>query len=259
MGILNITDDSFYDGGRHMSLDSALHRATIMLSEGASIIDVGGMSSRPGAEAISEKEEMERIIPVISVLRDKLQEAIISVDTYRSAVAREAVNAGASIINDISAGSFDKEMFQTIAQLQVPYILMHMKGSPVNMQLNPEYSDVTLNILDFFIEKVGQLRELGVKDIVIDPGFGFGKTIEHNYRLLNLLHVFKITGLPILVGISRKSMIYKVLENTAQEALNGTSALHMFALQQGASILRAHDVKEAREVVSLFHKLNEAQ
>ena len=255
MGILNMTPDSFYDGGQYNRIDSALHLAEKMINQGADVLDVGGMSSRPGAEVISEEEEIRRVFPVIKKLNEEFPETILSIDTVHASVLREAVAAGASMANDISAGSLDPKYFSMLAEMKIPYILMHMKGRPENMQDQPEYDDIATEILDFFIEKVGFLRELGVVDIILDPGFGFGKTVEQNYELLNKMHVFKILGLPLMAGISRKSMIYKVLKNSANEALNGSTALHMVALQQGAKILRVHDVKEARETISLFQQL----
>jgi dihydropteroate synthase len=258
MGILNVTPDSFYDGGKYVSDTSILEKAAKMLEEGAQIIDIGGMSSRPGAEIISVQEELDRVLPSIEMIIRHYPEAIISIDTIRSAVAKQAVQSGASIINDISAGKFDDQLFQTVADLDVPYILMHMQGKPKDMQENPAYKDIALEVLDFMIEQVGQLRALGVKDICIDPGFGFGKSLEHNYQLLKKMHIFKILELPILAGISRKSMIYKLLNTTPDKALNGTSALHMIALQEGARILRVHDVREAVEVVQLWQQLETA-
>lgn len=255
MGILNITDDSFFPGSRMTTPEQALENAIVMQNEGASIIDIGGMSSRPGSLPISEEEELNRILPVIELITRQLPEAILSIDTYRSGVAKLAVEAGASIINDISAGRMDANMYKTVGQLKVPYILMHMKGSPADMQLKPVYENVVEEVLDFFIAELGKLREAAIRDVIIDPGFGFGKTVEHNYQLLKNLHVFKITGVPILTGISRKSMIYKVLNTTPELALNGTSALHMVALQQGARILRTHDVAEAVEVIALYTKM----
>ena len=258
MGILNVTPDSFYDGGKYVSDTSILEKAAKMLEEGAQIIDIGGMSSRPGAEIISVQEELDRVLPNIEMIIKHYPETIISIDTIRSAVAKQAVQSGASIINDISAGKFDDRLFQTVADLDVPYILMHMQGKPKDMQENPAYKDIALEVLDFMIAQVGQLRALGIKDICIDPGFGFGKSLEHNYQLLKKMHIFKILELPILAGISRKSMIYKLLNTTPDKALNGTSALHMIALQEGARILRVHDVREAVEVVQLWQQLETA-
>lgn len=258
MGILNVTPDSFYDGGRYHNEDSVLAKTEQMLEEGAAIIDIGGMSSRPGAEIISVEEELKRTIPVIEKLHQEFPEAILSIDTVRSQVAASAISAGAAIINDISAGSIDVEMYPTVARLQVPYILMHMQGKPKDMQQNPAYSDVVQEVLDFLIAEVGKLRALNVHDIVIDPGFGFGKRVEDNYRLLNRLHVFKLLDVPVLAGLSRKSMICKVLKVNPDKALNGTTALHMIALQQGAKILRVHDVREAKEAIQLWEQLEMA-
>lgn len=256
MGILNVTPDSFFDGGKYENEKVMLQQVESMIEEGAKIIDVGGMSSRPGADIIDEEEELLRVLPIIKKIKQNFPEIIISIDTVRSKVAKESVGLGASIINDISAGSLDEKLFETVAELNVPYILMHMQGEPGNMQQSPDYQDVTEEVLDFFIDKIGQLRALGVKDIILDPGFGFGKTIEHNYHLLNKLAIFKILDLSLLVGISRKSMIYKLLKITPQEALNGTSVLNMIALQNGAKILRVHDVKEAVETITLWNQLN---
>lgn len=252
MGILNLTPDSFYDGGKLKGDASILRQAERMLEEGATILDIGGMSSRPGAKIIDSKEELKRTIEPISLINKAFPEAIISIDTVRSIVAQEAVGVGASMVNDISAGKIDKDFYQTVANLSVPYVLMHMKGTPETMQSQTEYEDISLEVLDFFIKEVGQLRELGIKDIILDPGFGFGKTIDHNYQLLNKIHAFRMLDLPILAGISRKSMIYKYLATTPEFALNGTSVLNMVALQQGAKILRVHDVKEAVETVKLY-------
>ena len=252
MGILNLTPDSFYDGGKLKGDGSILRQAEKMLNDGAKILDIGGMSSRPGAKIIDAAEEVNRTVGPISLIHKAFPAAVISIDTVRSVVAKEAVAAGASIVNDISAGKIDADFYQTVANLSVPYILMHMKGTPETMQTQPDYADISLEVLDFFIKEVGKLRELGIKDIILDPGFGFGKTIDHNYQLLNKIHAFRMLDLPILAGISRKSMIYKYLNTTPEFALNGTSVLNMVALQQGAKILRVHDVKEAIETVKLF-------
>ncbi len=258
MGILNVTPDSFYDGGRYLSDQAVLSQVETMLKEGASIIDVGGMSSRPGAGIISTEEELQRVLPVLESILSHFPEAVVSVDTVRSAVAEAAIQTGAHLINDISAGRIDPQMYSTVARLNVPYILMHMQGLPGTMQQAPQYQqEVTLEILDFFIDEVAKLRALGVRDIILDPGFGFGKTLDHNYQLLKNLHAFQVMDLPVLAGLSRKSMIYKLLSVTPEEALNGTTALHMVALQQGAVILRAHDVKEAVEVVRCWRQLEE--
>lgn len=255
MGILNLTPDSFFDGGRYLDEAEMLRQVEKMLEEGATLLDLGGMSSRPGAVLISEEEELGRVLPAVEAVLQRFPDAVISLDTFRSRVAIEAVAAGASIINDIYAGRFDENMFKTVAALGVPYIMMHMQGDPDNMQQSPAYGDVVKDVLHFFIEKLGKLRALGVKDVIADPGFGFGKTVEHNYQLLNNLHIFRMTELPILAGISRKSMICKVLHVNPEHALNGTTALHMVALQQGARILRAHDVREAMETIHLWHQL----
>lgn len=255
MGILNLTPDSFFDGGKHNSTENILAHVEKMIRDGATIIDVGGMSSRPGAEIIDQDLELKRVIPIIEQIHQSFPETIISIDTIRANVAREAVQHGAHIINDISAGRFDTKMYPTVAALGVPYILMHMLGKPSDMQLAPNYENVVQEILDFLICEVGKLRDLEIKDIILDVGFGFGKSLEHNFELLRNLHVFKMLEYPILAGISRKSMICKALKVNPDKALNGTTALHMVALQQGAKILRVHDVKEAVEVVKLFLKL----
>ncbi len=255
MGILNVTPDSFFDGGRYDFQDAAMKQVEKMLSEGAFFIDVGGMSSRPGAAVIDEKEELGRVLPVVEAISKNFPETIISIDTWRAGVAKACVEAGATIVNDISAGRLDESLLETVAKLEVPYILMHMQGTPQNMQANPDYDDVLLEVLDFFIQKVEKLREFGIKDIILDPGFGFGKTIEHNFTLLKNLHAFRILELPILAGLSRKSMIYKLLDIQPTEALPATEALHMVALQQGAKIIRAHDVKEAVHVIQLWKQL----
>jgi len=255
MGILNVTPDSFFDGGKHHSKRSIMTHVEAMVKNGADIIDVGGMSSRPGAVMINSKEEQRRILPVIEAIKNKFPEVLISIDTFRAEVAKEAVAHGASIINDISAGNLDEKLFAQVAELGVPYILMHMKGTPGTMQNNPTYDDLMTEVMDFFIEKIGRLRTLGVKDIVLDVGFGFGKSLEDNYQLLQNMSAFEILELPILAGISRKSMIYNFLETTPQEALNGTSILNLVALQQGASMLRVHDVKPAKECIALWSQL----
>jgi len=251
MGILNVTPDSFYDGGKYGDLSTTLKHAEKMLAEGATIIDIGGMSSRPGAKEVPVNEEIKRSIPSVKAVRREFPEAYISIDTVWAEVARQAVNAGADMVNDISSGSMDKALIPTIGKLGVPYILMHMQGKPQTMQTAPQYDNVTTDILDFFIQKTNKLRENGIHDIVIDPGFGFGKTIEHNYTILRKMKDFQILDLPVLVGLSRKSMIYKVLDTTPDKALNGTSVLHTIALQNGAKILRVHDVREAMEVVRI--------
>lgn len=259
MGILNITPDSFYSGSRVSDEIQILNRVETMMTEGVSIIDIGGMSSRPGAEIISEEEEFRRVIPAIKAIVRQFPDAILSIDTIRSQVARACVEEGARMINDISAGKYDDNMFSTVAELKnIPYILMHMKGdTPATMQQQADYQeDIALEVLDFLIEKVGILRGLLVKDIIVDAGFGFGKTMEHNYSLLKKMHVLKILEVPILAGLSRKTMIWKALGITPEEALNGTSVLNMVALQQGAKILRVHDVKEAVQTIRLFKMLS---
>lgn len=259
MGILNTSPDSFYDGGRYQSLDAALRQTEQMLSEGAAIIDVGGMSSRSGAAQISIQEELRRVLPVIEAIAGRFPEAFISIDTVHAQTAREAVAAGACIVNDISAGRLTEGMYETVAELGVPYILMHMQGRPETMQQQAQYDDVVQEVLDFLIAEVGRLQAAGVKDILLDPGFGFGKTIEHNFQLLQNLHVLGILPYPVLAGISRKSMIYRSLGIPPEEALNGTTALHIVALQQGALVLRVHDVAEAVQVVRLWEQLQSVQ
>lgn len=259
MGILNTTPDSFYDGGRHQNLDTALRQTEQMLSEGATIIDVGGMSSRPGAEQITIQEELHRVLPVTQAIARRFPEAFISIDTVHAETAREAVAAGACMVNDISAGRLTEGMYETVAELEVPYILMHMQGRPETMQQQPQYEDVVREVLDFMIAEAGRLRAAGVKDILLDPGFGFGKTIAHNFQLLQNLHVMSILPYPVLAGISRKSMICRSLGIPPEEALNGTTALHVVALQQGARVLRVHDVAEAVQVIRLWELLQSAQ
>jgi len=259
MGILNTTPDSFYDGGRHQTLDAALRQTEQMLSEGATIIDVGGMSSRPGAEQITIQEELRRVLPVIQAIAGRFPEAFISIDTVHAETARQAVAAGACMVNDISAGRLTEGMYETVAELGVPYVLMHMQGRPETMQQQPQYEDVMREVLDFMIAEAGRLRAAGVKDILLDPGFGFGKTIAHNFQLLQNLHILSILPYPVLAGISRKSMICRSLGIPPEEALNGTTALHIVALQQGALVLRVHDVAEAVQVIRLWELLQSAQ
>jgi dihydropteroate synthase len=257
MGILNITPDSFYKGSCYNSEKEILKTASVMIKEGADILDVGGYSSRPGAKNISQKEESDRVLKAIKIISREFSDAIISVDTFRSDIAHAAVvECGAHIINDISGGDLDSEMFSVVGKLNVPYIMMHMKGDPLSMQKDPVYDDIVADILKWFGERIFKLQSMGVKDIIIDPGFGFGKTIDHNYEILRKLEDFSITGLPLLVGVSRKSMIWKTLGITADEALNGTSVLNTIALTNGTDILRVHDVKEAVQVVQLIMKLN---
>jgi dihydropteroate synthase len=258
MGIINITSDSFYEGSRSQTVESILSQATKMIGEGADIIDIGGQSTRPGSERISVKEELQRVLSAIETILKNFPETIISVDTYQAIVAEECVRSGAAIINDISAGNMDSEMISTVAKLKVPYICMHMKGTPENMQQQPTYENITKEVLDFFIQKTDECRRAGINDVIIDPGFGFGKTISHNFTLLKELSAFKMLDKPIMAGLSRKSTIYKTLGITAGEALNGTSVLNTLALQNGANILRVHDVKEAKEVIKLYEQYKQA-
>ena len=256
MGILNITPDSFFKGSRYQTDKEILKTATQMLEDGADILDIGGYSSRPGAEDISVKEEGDRVLKAIKLVRKNFHDAIISVDTFRAEIASEAViEFGANMINDISGGDGDNNMFSVVSKLNVPYIIMHMKGTPRTMQHQPAYDDIVADILKWFGERIFKLKSAGVKDIIIDPGFGFGKTIDHNFELLRRLSDFSIAGLPVLVGISRKSMIWKTLDISADDALNGTTALNAIALLHGADILRVHDVREAVQTVRLISKL----
>jgi dihydropteroate synthase len=256
MGIINVTDDSFYPGSRYTSDGEILAIAGKMLEEGADILDIGGCSTRPGALDVPEEVEKKRVCRATELILDRYPEAVISVDTYRASVAGEAViNSGAAIINDISGGEMDKGMFPLVIRLNVPYIMMHMQGTPETMQSEPHYVDVVSDILFWFGQRIAQLQQAGVKDIILDPGFGFGKTSKHNFEILARLNEFHIAGLPLLAGLSRKSMIWRTLNITPDDALNGTSALNMTALMKGASILRVHDVKEAKEVITLFEKI----
>lgn len=255
MGILNVTPDSFYAGSRLQTKDAILKSAERMLEEGAKVLDIGGASSRPGAAPVSEEAELERVIPAVELITNAFPEALISVDTYRSVVLQQAIEAGIHLVNDISASSIDDDLFDVVAASNLPYILMHMQGQPQTMQTSPQYNALLTDIMDFFIKKMTILRDKGVKDIILDVGFGFGKTIEHNYQLLNNLHVYQTLKLPLMVGLSRKSMIWKTLNCSPAEALNGTTALHMIALQQGAKILRVHDVKAAAETIKLWQLL----
>jgi dihydropteroate synthase len=256
MGIINITPDSFYAGSRKPLLSDALLQASKMLTDGADFLDIGAYSSRPGAKDISVQEETDRLLPVIELIAANHPDAIISVDTFRSAVAEAAVNAGAHIINDISGGQLNEDMFATVAKLKVPYILMHMKGTPQTMNQLAQYDDIFIEVLDYFASRYHQLKQLGVYDVILDPGFGFAKMPEQSYALMNRLQEFNILELPILVGISRKRMIYKVTGGTAEDALNATTALNTIALTKGANILRVHDVKEAVEAVKIFLAAN---
>ncbi len=256
MGILNVTPDSFYSGSRKQTEDEIESRVRQIIGEGASIIDIGAYSSRPNADDVSPSEEMERLRKGLSVIQRVAPDAIVSVDTFRADVAKMCVEEyGVGIVNDISGGMLDKDMFATVAKLGIPYILMHMQGTPQNMQQNPHYDDVVKEVFMYFAEKVQRLRDLGVKDIILDPGYGFGKTVEHNYELMNHQEELLEFELPLLVGISRKSMIYKALGITADEALNGTSVLNTISLLKGANILRVHDVATCVEVVNLIQKL----
>ena len=260
MGILNVTPDSFYAGSRSETEKDIVQRLHQIIDEGASIIDIGGYSSRPNAEHISAAEEMNRLRNGLEIIRKHSPNAVVSVDTFRADVAKMCVEEyGVAIINDISAGQMDEEMFPTIAKLGVPYIIMHMKGTPQDMQVSPKYDHFLKEIFYYFSERVQKLRDLGVKDIIIDPGFGFGKTLEHNYELMNHLEEFSLFELPLLVGVSRKSMIYKLLGTTPEEALNGTTALHTIALLKGANILRVHDIKEAVESIKIVQKMKACQ
>ncbi len=259
MGILNVTPDSFYADSRTMTDEAIARRCRQIIEEGGSIIDIGGYSSRPGADDVPEEEETERLRRGIAIARREAPDAILSVDTFRAGVARRCIeDFGADIINDISGGNMDPRMPRTVAQLGVPYILMHMQGTPQDMQAQPTYTDIATDVFQFFARRLQQLRDLGAKDIILDPGFGFGKTLSHNYELMAHLEEFQEFGLPILVGVSRKSMIYKLLGQTPETALNGTTALHAIALLKGASILRVHDVKAAVEVVRIHEALQAA-
>jgi dihydropteroate synthase len=255
MGILNLTPDSFYDGNKYTEEKNILQRVEQMLDEGADIIDIGAFSSRPGAEFVSYETERKRLIPHLKNIIKYFPDTIVSIDTYRHQIAIESIEEGASIINDISAGKLDKQMFQTIAKLQVPYIMMHMQGTPDTMQKNPVYDDVVQDIINFFIDKINNLKHLGFNKIIIDPGFGFGKSIKHNYEILKRLQEFKKLSYPVLVGISRKSMLYKLLNITPEQALNATSVAHTIALLNGAQILRVHDVKEAVQSIKIVNQI----
>ena len=254
MGIINITPDSFYASSRVISVEAAVETAGRMISEGATIVDIGGQSTRPGSSRLTTTQETDRVIPVIESLIKTYPEIIISIDTYSSIVASKAIAAGASIVNDISSGDMDENMLPVIAALNVPFICMHMQGRPDTMQLYPQYNDVTTEVLDYLIQKVETCKRHGIKDIIIDPGFGFGKTIQHNFTLLKNLSVFKIVNCPVLAGLSRKSTVYKTLGITAKDALNGTTVLNTIALQNGAAILRVHDVKAACETIALLQE-----
>ena len=251
MGILNITTDSFFDGGKYLTKKQIINQIQKIKKEGAQIIDIGASSSRPGSTPVSEKLELERLLPTIELIKENCTDIKISIDTFRSVVAKSCIENGADIINDISAGEYDKKMFETVANHNVPYIMMHMKGDSLTMQNNPSYNNVVEEIMLFFQTKINKLNEMDFNQIIIDPGFGFGKTLEHNYEILKNLKQFQKFKLPVLVGASRKSMIYKLLNGTAEQALNGTSIVNTFSLLNGASILRVHDVKEAIECVKI--------
>lgn len=258
MGIINVTPDSFYSGSRLQTNEGILSRAKKMVDEGVDIIDIGGQSTRPGSERIHIEEELQRVLSAIEIILKDHPDAIISVDTYQSRVAEECIKAGAAIINDISAGNMDSNMIATVAKLQVPYICMHMKGTPETMQQQASYENITREVLDFFINKIDECKQAGITDLIIDPGFGFGKTIDHNFTLLKELAVFKMLQKPIMAGLSRKASVYKTLNITSEEALNGTTVLNTLALQNGVNILRVHDVRAAKEAITLFQKYEEA-
>ena len=255
MGILNVTPDSFFDGGKYKDQKSILLQTEKMLTEGATFIDVGAYSSRPGAKFVTEEEELKRIVTIAELLLTEFSDVLLSIDTFRSSVAANCIEAGAALINDISAGLFDKNMLETIAKYKVPYIMMHMKGTPQTMQQETNYENLLGDILYYFSERISSARTLGINDLVIDPGFGFAKTLDQNYELLQKMNLFKTLNLPLLAGLSRKSMIHKVLDTDAKSALNGTTALNMVALSKGATILRVHDVKEAMECIKLSEHL----
>jgi dihydropteroate synthase len=256
MGILNVTPDSFYDGGQYKDESTILQQVETMLNDGATFIDIGGYSSRPGADYVTEAEELNRVIPVVDLILKYYPETLISIDTFRSEVAKKGIEAGAALINDISAGHLDNNMIDTIGTLGVPYIMMHMKGNPKTMQQLTDYDDLIKDIISYYGERIAKAHAAKINDIIIDPGFGFAKTLEQNFELLNHLELLQIVDKPLLAGISRKSMIYKTLNTTSENALNGTTALHMVALQKGAKILRVHDVKEALDCVTLFNQLS---
>lgn len=251
MGIINVTPDSFYEGSRRQTVDAILQQAEKMIQEGVAILDIGGQSTRPGSSVVSAEEELKRVIGGMEAIHQNFPEIFISVDTYYSLVAKEAIAAGASIINDISAGSIDKNMMATVAALHVPYVLMHIQKTPQTMQQLPQYENVTREVLDFFITKMDELHTAGINDVIIDPGFGFGKTIAHNFELLRNLAVFKIMDRPVLIGLSRKSFIYKITGGGPDEALNGTTVLNTIGLINGSAIIRVHDVKQAKQAVEL--------
>jgi len=255
MGILNITPNSFYDGGKYSLEKNAISKVDKMLKEGATFIDIGAYSSKPNAEFVSEEEELKRIIPVVKTLIKEFPETLLSIDTFRSSVAQECINNGAALINDISAGNLDEKMIEVIASNNVPYIMMHLRGTPQTMQNQTNYENLIKEMILYFSDKISKARNLGIHDLIIDPGFGFAKTTDQNFEILSNLELFKILELPILTGISRKSMIYKTLDTNPEEALNGTTVLNTIAITKGANIIRVHDVKEAIECVKLYEKL----
>ena len=252
MGIINVTPDSFFDGNANLTTEDFLQKAKQMIEDGADILDIGGQSTRPGSERIAADVEIDRVLPVINAIKNNFPDILISIDTYHSSVAAAAVAAGASMVNDISAGEMDKQMMTTVAELQVPYILMHLRGTPETMQTMTNYENLVLNIADYFTVKIDACRKAGIKDVILDPGFGFAKTVAQNFELLKNLDLYNFYGLPIIVGLSRKSTIYKTLNTTPDQALNGTTVMNTIALLNGANILRVHDVKEAKEVVFLY-------
>lgn len=257
MGILNITPDSFYEGSRTFSIQEVINRATTMVNNGANILDVGGVSTRPNADLLTAEEELKRVIPVVKEVRNQFPQLCISIDTFRAEVAQKAVEAGANIVNDVYGGRYDSKMIDTVAKLNVPFILMHSRGDAQNMQEKCSYDQLVPDICRELSEKLSELRAKGVKDVLIDPGFGFAKTTAQNYELMQQLDVLHVLGCPIVLGVSRKSMIYKLMHSSAEKALNGTTALHALGLSKGANVLRVHDVKEAREVITIIRQMNE--
>lgn len=256
MGILNVTPNSFFDGGKYQNESEILQQVEKMLIEGATFIDIGAYSSKPNAELVSEEEELNRIVPIVNLVLKHFPETLISVDTFRSKVAQVCVENGAALINDISAGHLDENMLQTVAQLRVPYIMMHMRGTPQTMQALTQYDDIVKEMLFYFSERINKARSFGISDLIVDPGFGFAKTIDQNFEVLKKMELFQMLELPLLVGVSRKGMIHKTLNGTAETALNGTTVINTFALSKGAKILRVHDVKEAMESITLINKIN---
>lgn len=259
MGILNLTPDSFFDGGKHQNQDNILKTVEQMLEDGLDILDIGGQSTKPGSEVISADEELQRVEPILEIVIKNFPDLIISIDTFYSKVAQHAVEMGAAIINDISAGKIDEDLFKTVAKLKVPYILMHMQGMPKDMQAEPHYDNIIQEVNLFFAEKIQALKQLHINDIILDPGYGFGKTLEHNFQLLRNQELLGFNDYPILAGVSRKSMICKTLDVNPKDALNGTTAVNMLMLQHGARILRVHDVKEAKECIKIFDSYQSVQ